>query len=366
MHNSQGGSGMATDRTPYGTPPYSTLLVDTCVGCHSHQSAVTYNLDGCEVPVVYTRGSINFDNCLAGGNFYWVAQGGAANDPKGHNVLGVAAQDNNITVAEGAPGSSSGCTTGCHQSLVVDLSGEAASCVPNTRNGCTGCHMVSGGSGPSSGYPKGYHHADDTDATPADGWRYVESADQGWYRFLAGHFSGDHHGVEGIEHDKWNYGATTSLHNEYQGYDQIASTSYHKGGGAGFGSLGHTMTAYCTGCHGVFHAKQHQGEEISSNPWVRHPSDKIIPTTGEYQYISITYNLNVPVARPSDFIWADDGPSGTVAPGSDMVMCLSCHVPHGSPYDDMLRWDYSDMNAGTTGAAVGTGCFVCHTEKDGL
>jgi len=41
-------------------------------------------------------------------------------------------------------------------------------------------------------------------------------------------------------------------------------------------------------------------------------------------------------------------------------MCLSCHVAHGSPYADMLRWDYGTMVAGGGGSG---GCFTCHTQK---
>jgi hypothetical protein len=48
------------------------------------------------------------------------------------------------------------------------------------------------------------------------------------------------------------------------------------------------------------------------------------------------------------------------------VMCLSCHRAHGSPYNDMLRWDYDGMVAGngSGGGNDGTGCFKCHSEKD--
>jgi len=48
--------------------------------------------------------------------------------------------------------------------------------------------------------------------------------------------------------------------------------------------------------------------------------------------------------------------------GTDLVMCLSCHKPHGSPYSDMLRWDYSEMIAGDDSKSGG--CFTCHTQKN--
>ncbi len=49
---------------------------------------------------------------------------------------------------------------------------------------------------------------------------------------------------------------------------------------------------------------------------------------------------------------------------SPIVTCLSCHRAHGSPYADLLRWDYDTMIAGNAGDATGKGCFVCHTTKD--
>ena len=133
---------------------------------------------------------------------------------------------------------------------------------------------------------------------------------------------------------------------------------------AGFHNLGHhTMTGFCCGCHGNFYIEQENGE------WIRHPSDAVIPTTGEYQYAFGSpgsgadgiYDPLVPVARPN-FTDFTTGAKGTVEIGTDMVMCLSCHRPHGSPYDDLLRWNYGDMIAG--GGDSTTGCFACHTRKD--
>lgn len=54
-------------------------------------------------------------------------------------------------------------------------------------------------------------------------------------------------------------------------------------------------------------------------------------------------------------------PKAVVDLGVDKVMCLSCHRAHGSPYPDMLRFDYN-MEAG--GGTSTDGCFKCHTNKD--
>lgn len=290
-------------------------------------------------------------NTLAGGNFWWVGQG---DDAKGHNVF----SDNpDEGLLEGAPGRSwgTGCgTDSCHNNLhatyVDGYTGLA------DRQGCTGCHMVSDTDG-----PKGFHHADDSDTV-------VDTADEGWYRFLQGHQGGNLNGVAGIEHEKWNYGATASNHNEYLGNETSLDST------TAFGGLGNTMTAFCCGCHGDFHMQNEQSD--GSGRWLRHPSDVRIPNSGEYAFAfgadgssgTGTYDPMLPVARPTSggtFDWNDADSMVYLGEGEDMVMCLSCHVAHGSPYDDMLRWNYKDDMIAGGGGADGTGCFICHTSKDG-
>ena len=72
------------------------------------------------------------------------------------------------------------------------------------------------------------------------------------------------------------------------------------------------------------------------------------------------YSPEAPVARPDLSAYLD--PSDTVTPGIDMVMCLSCHRPHGSPYKDILRWDYDLMI--TNDSSKSGGCFTCHSHKN--
>ena len=189
----------------------------------------------------------------------------------------------------------------------------------------------------------------------------VNSADQGWYRFLSGHMSGDGDGVEGFEDGMWEKGqpdlpqGQAGNHNEYLGFvgDHVNF--------AGFYNLGHTTTAYCCGCHGNFHIENPTDRFGTLRDWQRHPSDAVIPNESEYAATggdSNLYDPLSPVARPT----VDATPSGTVTPGADMVMCLSCHRPHGSPYDDLLRWDYASMEAGD--GSDDKGCFYCHTTKN--
>ena len=329
MHNSQGAEVVNVPAGPEEGGTYPTLLVNSCVGCHSGETS-TYMLGTSNVPVVNHTGSGAPLDHLAGGNFYWVSDTGGDDDAKGHNVLGISGPDLSITALEGAPGNPYSCANSCHLSLAVEQTAGGAG---NLGSGCQGCHLAPA------------HHADDSGV--------VVSETGGYYRFLSGHMSGDGHGVEGIEDDDWQATVSAIDHNEYLGNASNLSSS------AGFNDQGNTMTASCCGCHGNFHVEN--GEADGSGVWIRHPSDAVIPTTGEYAAYTV-YDPNVPVAR-EDFV-GFTGPLATVAPGTDMVMCLSCHRPHGSPYDDLLRWDYSAMDAGNGGAASGTGCFVCHSGKD--
>jgi hypothetical protein len=38
-------------------------------------------------------------------------------------------------------------------------------------------------------------------------------------------------------------------------------------------------------------------------------------------------------------------------------------MAHASPYDAMLRFDYTDQQAGNASAGLGAGCLACHTTK---
>ncbi|MEW6067078.1 MAG: cytochrome c3 family protein [Nitrospirota bacterium] len=334
MHNSQDGSAVAYDfdGTSFTktTTPKSNLLIYNCLGCHTGINTATTT-----TPYVFSLSEPTFGvNTLSGGNFYWVR----TDDIKGHNVFSDNS-DGNLSKAPGDIGFYTCGTNSCHANIHGTASGTGFSNL-NERQGCTKCHMVT-----TNGYPTGYHHAND-----GTGTKYVDSATKGWFRFLAGHITGNGYGVVGIEDGDWQYTKSDTDHNEYLG--SVVNGNY------GFVGLGNTMTGYCTGCHGVYHQDQQSGGN-----WIRHPSDSVLPNSGEYAAISTTYNPNVPVARPDTFLNSlGNTPNSTVQADRDMVMCLSCHVAHGSPYDDLLRWDYSSMIAG--GGSNETGCFACHTQKD--
>jgi predicted CXXCH cytochrome family protein len=332
MHNSQDGDPTATEG------PYTALLMDDCVGCHSSSdSSPTKTIGESTVPVVYNLSKPNYNpGTLAGGNFYWVSQ--PDGDAKGHNVLGISDRDSNLF--EKAPGGFSCGGSACHDSLAVEHN---IAEIP-FGSGCQGCHL------------RPAHHADDS-ATVIGA---EKPSTDGYYRFLSGHISGEGYGVCGIEDSDWQASYGPGDHNEYLGFSGEDKVKEWPGLiYLAFSELGHTMTAFCCGCHGKFHQEQN-----TSGEWIRHPSDAVIPDTGEYADAfgangtgTGNYDPNVPVARPNLTIL-----KSTVEIGTDLVMCLSCHRPHGSPYDDLLRWDYGDMLAG--GGSNTTGCFACHTKKD--
>lgn len=335
MHNSQDNAVVGDDQLR------PTLLTTDCVGCHSSDASSTYyDMEGCKVPVVLFTGGEPTEY-LAGGNFYWVKRGLGGDDTKGHNVF-LGEDDTHL---DKAPGAAITCgTNSCHENLSQPYGSAGMGGFPlKGKYGCSGCHL------------NVRHHAQDH---PNGVSGAVTTAAQGWYRFLAGH-KFTNAGVEGYEDGLWEAGlhdgenhSASDKHNEYLG-----KVDTQQGGAGGFGGdNGNTTTAFCTGCHGIFHSEQQDANAM----WLRHPSDAIIPASGEYQYCT-TYDPLTPVGRPV----VPDSPSTSVVPGRDMVMCLSCHRPHGSPYADMLRWDYSVQISGEPSPSeTHTGCFFCHTTKD--
>ncbi|RPI36403.1 MAG: hypothetical protein EHM54_05820 [Nitrospiraceae bacterium] len=360
MHNSQnggqvarGGSGIGWDGSGSltgGSPsgPNDRLLVTSCVGCHSSTTTSTIiNLGSNRIPIVYN--TVLPTTPLAGGNFYWVSQGGAANDAKGHNVFGIANADNNLTEAPG--NNPVACSSSCHYTLA-----EAPGINNASRGGCQGCHVFTA------------HH---NDARP-------------WYRFLKGHNptavsgpvassidesdyvlkttsvpSGAPAGYTSNEDPDWEFttNPATGDHNYYKGSTTAYNSNSIFPSTNGLGTQ-QTITAFCAGCHSVFHntanISSHPGGVPYTSPWLRHPTDIQLPDSGEYAgYNPVdNYSVEAPVA------WVN--PSAP-ARSEAVVMCLSCHRAHGSDQPDMLRWNYSTIIAGGGGSG---GCFTCHTNKN--
>ena len=334
MHNSQDGTHVAVTVTGMGwtgdagsltggssSGPQGNLLVTDCVGCHSSTSADTIiSIGSSDIPIVYNTSEPT--SPLAGGNFYWVAQG---DDTKGHNVYGIRPDpgDDTLNMAPGNVNCGAGSGSSCHYTLA--LSNEDTYQLGEIKQGgCQGCHYYV------------FHHTDND-----------------VYRFLNGHEGGpDTHYVEGAEDDDWEQETATD-HNWYKGSI----------GPVNGGTLDSTrsMSTFCSGCHMKFHRDFYIAD---GSAWLRHPTDIVLPQGDGSEYASYdlsdygNYSAEAPVA------WTDPT---EVDKGTPIVMCLSCHRAHGSEEPDMLRWKYDDMQAGTTESGkAGKGCFTCHTGKDGI
>jgi predicted CXXCH cytochrome family protein len=104
---------------------------------------------------------------------------------------------------------------------------------------------------------------------------------------------------------------------------------------------------------------------------LRHPTDIVLPAAVSKEYYKYNggvgannpYSLNAPVGRAT----IPNAVSAVVNPGTDdsIVTCLSCHKAHASANQDILRWNYEDINAGS-GVDENARCFICHTTKDGV
>jgi hypothetical protein len=329
MHNSEEGQVVAFTVDSSGNKvtqaqPFEMLLKTDCIGCHSSPGSETITTMGeTRIPVVLNMTEPTYPpdgsstSTLAGGNFYWVMKNG---DQYGHNVEGISGQDATFTYAPGGVVRTGDCVN-CHGSLATP------------QSGCTGCHVPQ-------------HHAGSADV--------VMGQADGWYRFLgsvmqraAGQIGPTSEGVVGIEAPDWEQNPLSNNHNVYQG-KAGPYTSYLESG---------AIDQKCAGCHGQFHS-----DTVANSTWIRHPADFVIPDSGEFTGLT-TYDPLVPVARQN--VVAQDANFSQIQLGSDMVFCISCHRPHGSPYPAMMRWAYRDWPGidKHTGKPAVNGCTVCHTAK---
>lgn len=359
MHNSQGGSPLenygAAGEPWVDSGPNQALLRGTCLGCHGMgEASKIVTIGASKIPQVFhTDPSGN----LAAGNFAYITGGigSGASDTKGHNIIDIGNIDETFssTVPGGGPYS-------FHEGMVVN--GSNLTCAG--ENGCHGKRIISSGNSNLNGSLEGAHHGN-----PDNGICDVADTAANSYRFLLG--------VKGLENNgqvnqntKWqNYDSNN--HNEYFG---TSSPPQHdcSSNGCHIGGLvkppTQTISGFCATCHGKFHTlgfgggypdEPGIGGDISS-PFVRHPTDVVLPNTNEYQYYNentLNYSVEAPVGRQ-----VVPGTIGNkVIPGADIVTCISCHGVHGTDYPDILRWDYNGMIAGSGNTG---GCFTCHTTKD--
>jgi hypothetical protein len=341
MHNSQNGVVVVAGG------PYQTLLKGDCIGCHG--TTLADNLLGTNntIPAVMHQHATD----LAGGNFAYITGGKAVDaadsiavankDTVGHNVMDLGAANQEDIVAMFPP-------PGDEYNQVGILAGTF------TCAGTLGCHgdrTIAG----SMAAVRGSHHAIDSMLK----FGTINEATQGTstynsYRFLKG--------VHGGEDSDWQNTVAVGDHNEYKG----ATAGVEAGSASTPG--GGTISGLCAECHGTFHG---DAADIGSGPWLRHPTDIVLPAAVSKEYYKYNagvgannpYSLNAPVGRAT----IPNAVSAVVNPGTDdsIVTCLSCHKAHASANQDILRWNYEDINAGS-GVDENARCFICHTTKDGV
>ncbi len=332
MHNSQDNKVMRWDQDPNASGlegARALLRAGECIGCHASD---TITNDGTNA-IPQIDGNIydpTSGNTVASGSFFWVNQSGG--DAKGHNVDEFGINGSNIDAVLGKT------PPGWDKDHPGAPNGDAEWVNQLSCAGTYGCHGTRD-TDDSFGAVQGAHHESNT---VIDGSTVGKS-----YRFLTA--------VVGYEDPKWEYRPTTTEHNVYKGTDR----------NGGSNDDASTISYLCAQCHGKFHTKEGiKGSQSATmtNPWLRHPTDidmRLLPNGVEYD----------------DYVWDQEAPAALsviVEPtaadydAEAIVTCVSCHRAHGSPHDDMLRWDYANMKAGTDSQFAGTGCFRCHTTKDGI
>jgi len=342
MHNSQNALPMATDAlgNPDTTANDQLLLGADCLACHTGTNEFVGGTD--TTPFVTDVGAgptygVGDGGTLAGGSFYYTI----ASDAAGHNVVGVAGLDT-------AAGTATGLVPPGGLTLASQL----------TCAGTTGCHGVRTTAGDMAAI-NGSHHANVNGSLY--GGTVVDSGSS--YRFLDG--------VQGFEDPDYEATAVraTTDHNGYYGVDRaddaIATVDVT------------TVSALCAQCHSAFHNDAGttsladpgiQGSGVvMTSPWIRHPTDFDMSNAANVEYAGYAdYEIDAPVGNSTAFATQNLILGAGIAGQERVVICMSCHRAHGSPYDDALRWDYTEMTVGNAGAGAGTGCFQCHTAKDGI
>ncbi|MBW1796078.1 MAG: hypothetical protein JRJ38_16920 [Deltaproteobacteria bacterium] len=292
MHYSQGGTSM---HTGWGTGgPYTTLLLNDCLGCHTTTGSDP--LVGAYPYVKLGSGATN-DNCLAGGFFRTAGpQTGDNNSNENHDIGATAAP--------------------------AGFDGAETTWYTGTTNGL-GCAGTNGCHG---------NQSDLDDMAAISGGHHSPSAYRMLYVGSAG-VTGSGVGTNDYEEALISSPSTTAYYNVYSA-DVSGDT---------------TISELCAKCHGDFHNESGSTTDCgTAGAWIRHPTDNLIPTSW-----AISSNVG-----PDDLKWNPPGYAGaTVTAGAERVTCISCHRAHGTAENDLLRFNYGTQLAGQTSSTVGClGC----------
>ncbi|MCK5229952.1 MAG: hypothetical protein KAR13_06785 [Desulfobulbaceae bacterium] len=324
MHNSQDGVANSLDGNTHGA-----LTKDSCFGCHSQNTGNSGKFNDVGYPAVIVT-NINkptsYDNTLPGG--FIISDTDATFDATRHNVLDVNDEDAVIyaNIGFAPPGYDISGNTGATGLPTTTTWNEQLTCAGSF--GCHGDHTIAN----QEDAIKGGHHGDDQLTG---------------YRMLKGIF-----GKESIDYSVGN----TADDNIYAGVD--GNPDY---------TDKNTINYLCAECHGIFHSAANETPADNTGAWLRHPSDIKLPADGisgdKYSEVAPAADGSVPLGQIG--FTGVNLPVGQTQPlaGAGIVLCISCHYSHGSANADILRWDYSTMQAGGA-SATDTGCFHCHTTKD--
>ncbi|MDP3013474.1 MAG: hypothetical protein Q8M92_04480, partial [Candidatus Subteraquimicrobiales bacterium] len=296
MHNSQGGIRMADKDAPY-----DYLLMASCLGCHTGP-VVTDRKNSFGAPIVLGTvdpGGQGGTFTLAGGDFWWVKNAASAPDSKGHNVYGIAGVDG-AAFGKNPPGWDPAATPGALGDGQINAGASTWATQLNCAGqfGCHGNHS----SATNDGGIFGAHHGNTGGTATRAGESSAPTTVGSSFRFLGG--------IRGLEQSQWNWNETDSSHNEYYGVNDTANrnqtyTTY---------TNKDTISFSCAQCHGFFHSRI---DDITippstGTPWLRHPTDIVLPG-GETEYASyVVYSVEAPVGRST--VPATSG--GTVVPGT--------------------------------------------------
>lgn len=306
MHNSEGGAVMATG-TDEGAAAYGSLTRGDCGGCHTNASTGDPLLN--DSPRVKTTG--NSDTVqLAGGYFAFTSGQTDDHSNKEHSI--------------GSTATPAGYDSDGYVGSDWYIGGtEGLQCA-----GAAGCHGNETDTDPAKAISGG-HHANALKGGYA-GYRMLQIYQTAVIGTGASDYEKALNAAPSAE-DPRNYYSATAL------------------------ADGGSISRFCGKCHGDFHGNEgSENTGVYDSAWVRHPTDQIIPSGWE---ISTLTNYT--------FVDWKANPVGTVnavapADGNMYVTCLSCHRAHGSAYNDILRFDYTDQCA--DGAST-NGCLGCHDRQ---
>ena len=351
MHNSQDSQSMSYCAT-WSEGPFRALTRGNCAICHSGSDAGSIS----NIPYVnfwndpgYQFSTSDSDDVLAGGGFYWAGIGNCTSTTAtGYVCLHDVDFFIDINRAGSGPYEPPGWnSTYDSRRTDVDWTSTQLTCA-----GKYGCHGDPSQTDAFAAISGAHHKNVLCNSTSCDGSTVAKS-----YRFLLG--------IKGTEDPDWEKSWSTSDHNGYYAIDVY-------GGSVGSVSFDNASINYlCGECHGNFHWETTNSTYAS--PWLRHPTDIDMnnETIKNKEYGNYPGPFNATLGANAYFpevpVGNTDGAvksqvlQGT---GDAIVLCISCHRAHGSPYKDLLRWPYYTCTCGnSTNSTTQCGCFACHTTK---